>query len=179
VTTSDAQGAGASSQAAIDPPARSFVVRVPIASSGDESVSFQARLRPRGDTTGPLLASVAARLPDEGQAFLATEPLVSTVRGPRVLPIAGFRVYRTERIRLELPIAPDSKPGAARLLDRTGKPLSIPVRVTERKDDGDALRWLVADLNPAPLGAGDYVIELSATLGPRTDVVVTAIRILS
>jgi hypothetical protein len=88
-------------------------------------------------------------------------------------------VYRTERIRLELPLAPDAKPGDARLLDKTGKPLSVPVVLSERNDAAEGLRWLVADVNPAPLGPGDYVIELSATLGSKSDVVVTAVRILS
>jgi hypothetical protein len=127
----------------------------------------------------PLQASVSARRPEEGRAFLAVEPLIFTLRGQRTIPVADFRVYRTERIRLELPMASDAKPGEARLLDKTGKPLAVPVGVTERQDATNGLRWLVADVNPAPLGPGDYVIELSATLGSKSDVVVTAVRILS
>jgi VWFA-related protein len=179
VTASDGKGRGSASETGIDPPGRSFVVQVPVAGGGNESVSFQARLRPRGESALPLQASVSARRPEEGRAFLAVEPLVFTLRGQRTIPIAGFRVYRTERIRLELPLASDAKPGDARLLDRTGKPLSVPVVVSERDDAAEGLRWLVADVNPAPLGPGDYVVELSATLGSKSDVVVTAVRILS
>jgi VWFA-related protein len=179
VTASDGKGTGSASEAGIDPPGRSFVVQVPVAAGVNESVSFQARLRPRGESALPLQASVSARRPEEGRAFLAVEPLVFTLRGQRTIPIAGFRVYRTERIRLELPLASDARPGDARLLDRTGKPLSVPVVISERNDAADGLRWLVADVNPAPLGPGDYVVELSATLGSKSDVVVTAVRILS
>jgi hypothetical protein len=179
VVVSDGSGGGSSSEAGIDPPGRSFVLQVPVASGGNESVSFMARLRPRGESALPLQASVSARRPEEGRAFLAVEPLVFTVRGQRTFPIADFRVYRTERIRLELPLAADAKPGEARLLDKTGKPLSVPVGVSERQDTANGLRWLVADINPAPLGPGDYVVELSATLGSKSDVVVTAVRILS
>jgi hypothetical protein len=90
-------------------------------------------------------------------------------------PVARFRIYRTERLRLEVPLAETTKPGEARLLDRAGKPLGLSVAVTERTDAG--IRWLVADLNPAPLGAGDYIVELSAERDGRRDVVVTAIRV--
>ena len=179
VNASDGKGGGSASEAGIDPPGRSFVVQVPVASGGNESVSVQARLRPRGESALPLQASVSARRPEEGRAFLAVEPLVFTLRGQRTIPIASFRVYRTERIRLELPLASDAKPGDARLLDRTGKPLSVPVVLSERNDAAEGLRWLVADVNPAPLGPGDYVVELSATLGSKSDVVVTAVRIIS
>ena len=69
-----------------------------------------------------------------------------------------------------------AKTGEARLLDRSGKPIGVTVGVSERADAG--IRWLVADLNPAPLGAGDYVVELSADRDGRRDVIVTAIRIV-
>jgi hypothetical protein len=52
---------------------------------------------------------------------------------------------------------------SARLLSRTGQPLAIPVAVTERETDGRKV--VAADLNLAPLSAGDYVIEL--TVGTR------------
>ena len=91
------------------------------------------------------------------------------------MPIASFRAFRTERIRLELPLAETARTGEARLLDRAGKPIGVAVVVSERTD---GIRWLVADLNPAPLGAGDYVVELSAERNGRRDVVLTAIRIV-
>lgn len=63
-------------------------------------------------------------------------------------------------LRLELPVPPDVKPGGARLLDRAGTALNVPVAVSERTDD-EGQRWLIGDLVLAPLAAGDYVIELA------------------
>ena len=49
---------------------------------------------------------------------------------------------------------------SARLLDRTGKALALPVAAATR-DDSDGSRWQTAQLALAPLAVGDYVIELS------------------
>lgn len=50
---------------------------------------------------------------------------------------------------------------AARLLDRTGNAIDLPIAVSARTD-ADGQRWLTADLTLASLAAGDYVIELTA-----------------
>ncbi len=176
VMVSGAQGAGSSARATMAPGAKSFVVSMRIESSGADSLSVQGRVRPPGESTLPLSAAVSASPPGNG-ALLADAPLLFSLRGnaPPV-PIASFRVSRTSKIRLELPIADTAGSAGARLLDRAGKPLPVVVAVSERTDAG--IRWLVADLNPAPLGAGDYVVELSAERDGRRDVVVTAIRIV-
>jgi VWFA-related protein len=84
-------------------------------------------------------------------------------RGPSTLnkdtPTADLRFRRNEQAIVEVP-APTSSPVTARLLDRSGKPLSVPVSATVR-DDPDGLHWQRAQLTLAPLGPGDYVIELS------------------
>jgi len=49
------------------------------------------------------------------------------------------------------------------LLGRDGKPLAVPVNLTERDQSGQ--RVVAADLNLSPLAAGDYVIELVAASG--------------
>jgi hypothetical protein len=64
---------------------------------------------------------------------------------------------------------------SARLLDRQGAPLSVPLSVSDRVDASDGLRWIVVDGTLAPLGAGDYAIEI--TLDGMTRV--TAIRVKS
>ena len=53
---------------------------------------------------------------------------------------------------------------AARLLDRTGKPLAVPV-TTAVRDEADGSRWQTVQLALAPLAAGDYVIELAGGAG--------------
>ncbi len=79
--------------------------------------------------------------------------------GNREVPTADLRFRRNEQIRVEIPIAAGD-PVTARLLDRTGKPLAIPVTAAAR-DDADGSRWATAQLALAPLAAGDYAVELS------------------
>lgn len=62
-------------------------------------------------------------------------------------------------MRIELPSAMEAN--GARLLDRTGKPMAVPVTSATRRDP-DGATWASADLALAPLAAGDYVIEITA-----------------
>ena len=72
---------------------------------------------------------------------------------------ADPRFLRSERLRFE---HATSLTGAAkaRLLDRNGNPLNVPVQVTEREDTG-GFRWIVVDASLAPFAPGDYAIELT------------------
>jgi hypothetical protein len=79
------------------------------------------------------------------------------------VPTADLRFRRNEQVRVEIPAA-SSGPVTARLLDRTGKPLAVPVTATVR-DDADGSRWVTAQLALAPLAAGDYVIEIVSGSG--------------
>jgi hypothetical protein len=84
-------------------------------------------------------------------------------RGPatvnREVPTADVRYRRSEQAIVEVPAASASAV-TARLLDRSGKPLTIPVTATVR-EDADGTRWQRAQVALAPLAAADYVIELS------------------
>jgi VWFA-related protein len=84
-------------------------------------------------------------------------------RGPatvnRETPTADVRYRRNEQAIVEVPAASASAV-TARLLDRSGKPLTIPVTATVR-EDADGTRWQRAQVALAPLAAADYVIELS------------------
>jgi VWFA-related protein len=80
--------------------------------------------------------------------------------GNQETPTADLRFRRNEQIRVEIPTAL-SDPVTARLLDRTGKPLAVPVTAVVR-DDPDGSRWATAQLALAPLAPADYVIELSS-----------------
>jgi VWFA-related protein len=83
--------------------------------------------------------------------------------GNKDVPTADLRFRRNEQVRVEIPIA-SSDPLTARLLDRTGKPLAVPVTAALR-DDADGSRWATAQLALAPLAPGDYAIEI--TVGAR------------
>ena len=80
--------------------------------------------------------------------------------GSREVPTADLRFRRNEQVRVEIPTASSDQP-AARLLDRNGQPLAVPVTAAVR-DDADGSRWHTAQLALAPLAPGDYIIELTA-----------------
>ena len=48
-----------------------------------------------------------------------------------------------------------------------GKTLPVPIATGERTDAATGQKWLTADLTLAPLGAGDYAIELTVQRGGR------------
>ncbi len=91
-----------------------------------------------------------------GELFLRRGPTT----GNREVLTADARFRRAERLILE---SPASLGGgvAARLLDRSGKPLNVPVTATVR-DAADGTRWRRVEIALAPLAAGDYLIEVTA-----------------
>jgi hypothetical protein len=97
--------------------------------------------------------------------------------GNRMLPAANFQFSRTERAHLEFPVGTDVKATGARLLDKTGQPLTMPVTVGERTDDESGQRWLTVDITLAALAAADYAVELAMTTSAGERKVVTAIRV--
>ena len=98
--------------------------------------------------------------------------------GNRVLPAADLRFSRTERVRLELPVDGDAKPGAGRVLDRTGQPMQLPVTVSERVDEATGQRWITADVVLAPLAGGDYAIEIEVLGAAKSQRLISAIRVV-
>ncbi|HTM05453.1 MAG TPA: hypothetical protein VL173_18215, partial [Vicinamibacterales bacterium] len=96
-----------------------------------------------------------------GQPLLFRRGLTT---GTRYVATADPRFQRSDRLRLELATRAEGL-ATARLLDGTGKVTSVPVTVSDRRDDG-GFRWVVADAVMAPLAAGDYAIEV--TLGDAT-----------
>ncbi|MGH9411807.1 MAG: hypothetical protein ACRD1V_20410, partial [Vicinamibacterales bacterium] len=94
--------------------------------------------------------------------------------GNQLQPAPSLTFSRADRIHLELAAGTGSPQLTGALLDRTGKPLPIPIQTGERSDAATAQRWLTADLTLAPLGAGEYLIQL--TRGDGTEVL-TGIRV--
>jgi hypothetical protein len=97
--------------------------------------------------------------------------------GNRPVPAGSFQFSRTERARLEFPVASDTKVGTGRLLDKSGEPLAVPVTMGERTDEQTGQRWLTADVILAALGAGDYVVEVTTGPADAQQKVMTAIRV--
>ena len=109
----------------------------------------------------------------------STQPMIyrrGPVTGNRLLPAANFQFSRTERAHFEFPVGAEVKATRARLLDKTGQPLTIPVATGERTDD-QSQRWLTADLTLAALAAGDYALEIAMNNAGAERKVVTAIRV--
>jgi VWFA-related protein len=102
-------------------------------------------------------------------------------RGPSTgnqMQPATARIFpRSDRLHLELEASPDSPPWTGALLDRTGTRTVVPVTVGERTDTASGQRWLTADVALAPLGIGDYVIELRSTAGTEQRRTLVAIRV--
>jgi hypothetical protein len=88
------------------------------------------------------------------------------------VPTADLRFRRNEQVRIEIPTL-SSEPGTARLLDRTGKALAVPVTAALR-DDPDGSRWVTAQLALAPLAPADYAVEL--TIGEKK--MISAFRVV-
>ena len=61
----------------------------------------------------------------------------------------------------------------ARLLSRTGQPLAVAATVTERDP-----MTLAIDINLAPLGPGDYLVEVLVGAGAETEQRLIAIRVV-
>lgn len=125
---------------------------------------YQIQLRAKGTTaTLGAMESVRLTLPASPGAAGASFVRRGITTGNQPMPTADLRFRRTERIVMEVP-TPSTDAGTARLLDRLGKPLAIPV-TTGIREDADGARWRTTQVALAPLGPGDYVIELTA--GPE------------
>jgi VWFA-related protein len=156
---------------------RTFLTMLPAPPGGTGELSIRARLKPV-DSATPLQDAVRLAA-DASASPLYFRRGAST--GNRLLPAADLRFSRTERVRLEIPVRADIKAGAARLLDRAGQPLPIPVTVSERTDDATGQHWIAADLVLGPLAPGDYGIEVALRQGSGQAIgderIVTAIRV--
>jgi len=108
------------------------------------------------------------------------EPLIFH-RGPstgnQLQPSPGRVFPRSDRIRLELEAAAGTPGWTGVVLDRTGSKTPIPVSAGERIDAATGQRWLTADVTLAPLGAGDYVVELTVAQGTESKKTLVAIRV--
>jgi VWFA-related protein len=101
-------------------------------------------------------------------------------RGPATamsyVPTASLDFNRTERIRVDLPLADAPAAPAAELLNRSGQPMSIPVVVTTRTDG--KVTWLTAEVTLSPLAEGTYLVRLKPD-GARPEAsVVSGFRIV-
>ena len=160
----------------LKPGERTFLTTLPLPSAGTGDISIRARLS--GSDGGAIPLSDMLRLEP---ASSGAQPLLfrrGATTGNRVLPAADLRFSRTERVRLELPVDGDAKPGAGRVLDRTGQPMQVPVTVSGRLDEATGQHWITADVVLAPLAGGDYGIEIEVLGATKSQRVISAIRVV-
>jgi len=141
--------------------------------------TVRAELTSRG-SRAPLQITTFVTVPPDN-ADVATGGLALR-RGPSTglnyVPTADPRFRRTERLRLEVPIAADGFTGSGRLLTASGQPTPIIVAFTTRTDEATKQQFGVADLTLAPLAESDYVVELSLTRNGKTETVNYGFRIV-
>jgi VWFA-related protein len=173
----EAVGKGISTSATVvlKPGERTFLARLDLPAGASGQVDVRAQLSSADGTAASM--SGASRMtvgPAEIQAVLFRRGVTT---GNRFLPAADPRFSRTERMRIEIPVA-DVKPGAGRMLDRAGQPLQVPVATGERLDAASGQVWITADVNLAALSPGDYVIEvaLQGATEPRTLIAIRVTR---
>jgi VWFA-related protein len=119
---------------------------------------YTARVRVQGRAASATPANDLLRL-TLGSASSATGAIFIRRSANREAPTADLRFRRTEQVRVEVPAAADET-ATARLVDRTGKPIRVPISTATRDDPG-GVRWHTAQFALAPLAAGDYVIDVS------------------
>jgi VWFA-related protein len=136
--------------------------------------AVRVRVRPQAGSAPPLTDTARVAVVEQpapiGEAVLWRR---GPSTGTQYVMTADARFMRTERLRIELPTR-GAMPPTAKLLDRGGKAMAIPVQLRERTEPGRDFRWIVADVTLAPLAIGDYAIEVTTDGATR----VTAFRIV-
>lgn len=129
-------------------PLGDYAVRVTLHSGADSALSLSDTARVGVKADGSAI----------GEAVLWRR---GPATGPQYRRTADPRFQRNERIRLELATRV-AVPATARLLDRAGKTLQVPVHIGGRPEGGAVdFQWIVAEATLAPLAAGDYAIEVT------------------
>jgi len=122
-----------------------------------------------------------ARAQGRNTAVRRTGEPVVLHRGPstgnQVQPATARVFPRSERIRLEMEADAGAAVWTGALLDRNGTKTVVPVTTGERTDGSTGQRWLTADITLAPLGPGDYVVELTTVKGTEQRKSLVAIRV--
>jgi VWFA-related protein len=127
-------------------PAGEYAVRVRLTSTADSSLALS-------DTARVVLSPNMAL----GEAVMWRRGPTTGLQHRRT---ADPRFQRSDRLRFEYATTL-SDPVKARLLDRNGHSLSVPVQTMERPDASGAFRWIVVDATLAPLAPGDYGVEVT------------------
>jgi VWFA-related protein len=159
-------------RARIEPGQRSALVAIPLSGEGPGPWTARVTVDAAGQSLrdGVEVATSTSHLIGPPIVYRADAPPVSPLH-----PAAEFAFSRLERIHVDWPEVGPVDRRQARLLDRTGRPLSIGVPVAERTEGGRSV--VSVDLNLAPLFPGDYLIEVTVGRDAQSERRLLAIRI--
>jgi hypothetical protein len=136
-----------------------FAVQVPEAGElapGDYSIRVRAKGGAGATIEETARVTIAADTPVIGDAVVWRR---RPATGAAYFRTADPRASRTDRLRFELATTTTAA-SSARLLDRAGNPITVPVQVSARDDAG--VHWIVVDATIAPLAPADYAMEVKA-----------------
>ncbi len=156
-------------RARLEPGARAVVTRIPVNGAPGP---FSATIRLRGTAAGDAQDAVTvARM-----RSLLGDPLVFRFAMPNApKPVGSVYFRRTERMQIRWPVAAPLEQRGARILGRDGVPLELAVSLSDHEEGGG--RFVVADLNLAPLTAGEYLIEVRGTAAGKAESAMLAFRV--
>ncbi|MEZ5294107.1 MAG: VWA domain-containing protein [Vicinamibacterales bacterium] len=172
---------GASVKATLEPGQRIHAFTLP---EGETLRPGRYQVRVSAGTSSGRAGITAGTIVDvPGPAALLGSAPTASRRGPGTgrtyEPTADPRFRRTERLSLTVAKLAADATVTGRLLNAAEQPMRVPVAVTDRVDEASRSRVVVADVAFAPLAAGDYVLELTATSGSLTETLVYAVRIVN
>jgi VWFA-related protein len=151
---------------AIEPGQRSVTIDRPGEPLPAGRYTVRAELAPRGSRAGTQVSTPVDVLAADtaiGSGALAYRRGPST--GLAYVPTADARFRRTERLRVEVPIAGEGVVATGRLLTRDGQPMPLTVMYQARRDETSGRSFGQAEVVLSPLAAGEYVLELTFTAG--------------
>lgn len=129
----------------------------------------------------PVVLTTLVDVPAPGG--LLGSALVASRRGPgtgrNFDPTADARMRRTERLRLSTVRLSAGAAVTGRLLNRAGQVMQVPVTISDAPGENGAPPQAVAEIALAPLAAGEYVVEITATEGTKTETLSYAVRVVN
>ena len=168
-------------EAAISPPSMAVVRYLADTSITTGEHIVRVRVRGAGGAAADITEQVRIAVPAPGSVAEAPPGDALVFRsgpftGRSFQPTADARFRRSERIRVDAALPWPDAVVTARLLDRKGQALAVPVTSAVREQDG--FRFASAEVALAPLAPADYLVELSLRRGQRTDTVLAPFRIV-
>jgi VWFA-related protein len=144
--------------------------------------TYAVRVRVKPAAGGlPMMDTMRFELPKPAAAgaFAAGEPIYarrSQLTGNKDVLTADLRFRRTERIAVEIGLSHAPEAVKGEVLDRSGKPIALPVTATTFEKEGAS--WVRGEVVLAPLAAGDYLMRLTVTRGADTRQILAPFKVI-